>query len=159
MHTSLRVAVLVAFAAAVPSGALAAGSGRSIHQPTARPAAACSRWNIGGTWASSQANGVHVTFHLKQHGTRLTGTTVNPASEAAQLGYTTGTLRGTITGNHFDVVTDWQKSTVNGVSNIGKYYGTVTAHRIVGYGRNIAAGQSHQALTWAARGTAHCIKH
>jgi hypothetical protein len=149
-----------AFSAIVlPVGVAAAEAGPSIHSRAAARAAGCVQWNVAGVWTSVQSNGYHVTFHLVQHGIKLSGTSVNPAREAAGLGYTNGTVTGTVKGDHLNLVTHWQKSTLTGVLNIGNYYGTVSARHIDGLGRNLASGVSHATVTWSASGAARCTKH
>jgi hypothetical protein len=159
VRTNLRVSVALLVAALAPVGVAAAEAGPSIHSRAATRAAACVQWNVAGVWTSIQSNGYHVTFHLVQHGIKLSGTSLNPPREAAGLGYTTGTVTGTVKGDHFNLVTHWQKSTLTGVRNIGNYYGTVSAHHIDGLGRNLAVGVSHATVTWSASGAARCSKH
>jgi hypothetical protein len=160
LATAALVIASAAFSAIVlPAGVAAAKAGPSIHSLAAARAAGCVQWNVAGSWTSMQSNGYHVTFHLKQHGIKLSGTSINPAREAAGLGYTTGTVTGTVKGHHLNLVTHWQKSTLTGVLNIGNYYGTVSAHHVEGLGRNLAVGVSHATVTWSASGAARCTKH
>jgi phospholipase/lecithinase/hemolysin len=159
VRVNLRVSVALLVAAVAPVGVAAAEAGPSIHSRAAPRAAACVQWNVTGDWTSIQSNGYHVSFHLVQHGIKLSGTSLNPPREAVGLGYTTGTVTGTVKGDHLNLVAHWQKSTLTGVRNIGNYYGTVSAHHVDGLGRNLAAGVSHATVTWSATGEARCTKH
>ncbi|MGC2175634.1 MAG: hypothetical protein WA614_09245 [Acidimicrobiales bacterium] len=157
MRVKNRISIAIVFAALVPLGATAAQASTVPHSRATPRVAACAQWNVAGTWASAQSNDYHVTFHIVQHGTKISGTSVNPSGEAASLGYTTGTFTGTVKGDHFNLVTHWTRSTVTGVLNIGNYYGTVSAGRITGLGRNLTVGISHQTVTWLATGRARCV--
>ncbi|MGC2485994.1 MAG: hypothetical protein WA359_07115 [Acidimicrobiales bacterium] len=157
MLVKSRAVIAMMFTALVPLGATAVQASAAPQSRATPLVAACAQWNVAGTWTSAQSNNYHVTFHVVQHGTKISGKSVNPSGEAASLGYTTGTFTGTVKGDHFNLVTHWTKSTVTGVLNIGNYYGTVSARHIAGLGRNLTVGISHQTVTWLATGRARCV--
>jgi len=157
MRVKSPIVTALVLATLIPFGVTAAQASTVSHSRAIPLVAACAQWNVAGTWASAQSNDYHVTFHIVQHGTKISGTSVNPSGEAASLGYTTGRFTGTMKGDHFNLVTHWTKSTVTGVLNIGNYYGTVSAGHITGLGRNLTVGISHETVTWLATGKARCV--
>jgi hypothetical protein len=156
MRKFRRIGLAVSVVALVPSCNAAAAATGLTHSHAR--AAACHAWRVTGTWGSVQGNGFHVTFHFTQNGTRISGTSVLPASEAAGAGYATGVLTGTVKANHLNVVTHWTSTTTT-PAPIGNYYGTISAHRIVGHGRDVSPGASHTPVVWSAGGKASCVKH
>jgi len=84
--------------------ALLAPTAGGASARTVTGAAPCTQWNVTGTWSTSQANNFHVTFRFKQIGTKLTGTAILPAGEAASLGYSTGKFTGTVKGKHLSLI-------------------------------------------------------
>jgi hypothetical protein len=138
--------------------------GASVAQARVHPSvrlsdkvAVCKQWRVAGRWTSGQSNVAQVTFIIHQAGTRLTGTTSLTAAGAAHAGFRTGTLTGTLRGNLFVVVTHWTKSTVDGISHIGKYYGVVSSGHVEGHGVDLAVPGSG-AVVWRAKGPGVCLK-
>jgi hypothetical protein len=144
--------VIIAVVASSWLGVSAADS--SVASPLARTAG-CSR-NVTGSWRQTQSNfPAGATFQLRQSGTEVTGSATIAPDAAASLGYSKGKLTGTIKANHIDLVVRWEKSTIDGVRNLGHYFGTVTAHRMGGGANNLA--RSPEVMeTWSARGSAPC---
>ncbi len=137
------------------------GAGTSIPTGGINPSSAagtCSQWNISGTWATSQENGYHVTFVLQQSGTTLTGTASLSAAEAQRGGYTgtTGTVAGTLVGNHVDVIVTWPKK-MDGTILRGHYSGTVTSGAISGRADNPDL-PSYAGISWSGTGAARCVR-
>jgi hypothetical protein len=66
-------------------------------------------------------------------------------------------LTGTINGDLFVVVTHWTKSTVDGISHIGKYYGVVSRGHVEGHGTDLAVPGSGSVI-WRAKGPGVCVK-
>ena len=153
---------LVAAVAAV-SG-FSASAATATQQATGRTSASasCSQWNVAGTWrvlqrASSISPVFHITFRFAQSGTRVSGQGILTAAEARATGYsgTTGTLTGTLSGSHLNVIVTWPPN--NGAVVRGQYVGTVTA-------KAITAGQAWSLppsvkIGWTATGQARCVRH
>ena len=152
MRARLGISVIVAVVASSWLSVSAADS--SVASPSARTAG-CSR-NVTGRWRQTQSNfAAGATLQLRQSGTKLTGSATIAPSAAASLGYSKGTLTGTVKANHIDLVVRWDRSTIDGVRNLGHYFGTVTAHRMSGGANNLA--KSPEVMeTWSARGSAPC---
>jgi hypothetical protein len=135
---------------------LVLGAATVFAQVANAAANSCQHWNVTGSWPSAQSNNYHVTFQLKQVGTKVTGTATNPPGEAASLGYKTGTITGTVKGSHVVLTVHWEKSSITGVSNIGRYPGTITSGHIAGNDASnlVAAGPP---IAWAAHGPTRCV--
>jgi hypothetical protein len=123
---------------------------------TSSAATTCEHWNVTGSWPSEQSNNYHVTFQLKQVGTKVTGTAVNPPSEAATLGYKTGPITGTVKGSHIVLTVRWMKSSVTGLTHIGHYPGTITSGHIAGNAASDLAFPG-PTVSWAAHGPTRCL--
>ena len=152
MKARLPTAVLIAGVAASWLGVSAGGSS-AASQPTR--AAGCSL-NVTGKWRQTQSNfPAGATLQLRQHGTKLTGFATIAPGPAASLGYSKGMLTGTIKDDHIDLVVRWEKSTIDGIRNLGHYFGTVTTNRMSGGANNLAKSPDVME-TWSARGRARC---
>jgi hypothetical protein len=152
MQARLRTPVIIAVVASSWLG-VSAAAGCAASPPVRT--AGCSR-DVTGTWRQTQSNfAPGATFRLQQAGTKLTGSATIAPSAAASLGYSKGNLSGTIKGDHIDLVVRWNKSSIDGVRNLGHYFGTVTAHRMSGGGNNLAKSPTTME-TWSARGNAPC---
>jgi hypothetical protein len=116
----------------------------------------CQHWNVTGRWPSAQSNNYHVTFQLKQVGTKVTGTATNPPSEAASLGYKTGPITGTVKGSQIVLTVHWEKSSSTGISHIGRYPGTITSGHMAGpHATDLAI--PGPLVSWTAHGPTRCI--
>ncbi len=133
-------------------------AGASAASTSRTGAGACTDWKVTGTWHATQSNLASLTFKFVQHGVKLTGTSINPPSAAAELGYRTGSITGTVDGSHIDFVTHWERSSIDGVKNIGHYFGTISTNRMAGGANNLARDPDIQE-TWSAHGPALCTKH
>jgi hypothetical protein len=122
---------------------------------TSVTAATCPHWNVTGTWPSAQSNNYHVTFQLKQVGTNVTGTATNPPGEAAKLGYKTGPIAGTVHGSQIVLTVHWEKSSITGISHIGRYPGTITSGHIAGAHASDLA-EPGPTVSWSAHGPTRC---
>jgi hypothetical protein len=120
--------------------------------------AVCKQWRVTGRWTSGQSNAAQLTFIIHQVGTRLSGTSTVSPGEAARVGFRTGVLTGTMKGDLFVIVTHWTKSTTDGISHIGKYYGVVSKGHIEGHGVDLAAPGSAP-VVWRAAGPGTCVKN
>jgi len=135
---------------------LVLGAATASAQATDSTAKACQRWNVTGTWPSAQTNNYHVTFQLKQVGTKVSGTAINPPGEAARLGYKTGPISGTVMGSHIVLTVHWQKSSTDGIAHIGRYPGTITSGHIAGnHATDLAIPGPH--VAWTAHGPTRCV--
>ena len=131
----------------------AATASAHVTNPTAKT---CQHWNVTGSWPSAQSNNYHVTFQLKQVGTKVTGTATNPPSEAAKLGYKTDPITGTVKGSNIVLTVHWEKSSITGISHIGHYPGTITSGHIAGnHASDLAA--PGPTVSWTAHGPTRCI--
>ena len=135
---------------------LVLGAATASAQVSNTAAKTCPRWNVTGTWPSAQSNNYHVTFQLKQVGTKVTGTATNPPGEAAKLGYKTGPIKGTVTGSHIVLTVRWEKSSITGVSDIGHYPGTITSGHIAGNHASDLALPG-PTVAWTAHGPTRCV--
>ena len=135
---------------------LALGAVTASAHVTEFAAKTCQHWNVTGRWASAQSNNYHVTFQLKQVGTKVTGTATNPPGEAASLGYKTGPITGTVKGSQIVLTVHWQKSSVTGITHIGRYPGTITSGHIAGnHATDLAFPGPH--VSWTAHGPTRCV--
>jgi hypothetical protein len=131
------------------------GAATASAEATSSAAKTCQHWNVTGSWPSAQSNNYHVTFQLKQVGTKVTGTATNPPGEAAKLGYRTGPITGTVKGSHVLLTVHWEKSSLTGISHIGRYPGTITRSHIAGnHASDLAA--PGPTVSWAAHGPTRC---
>ncbi len=152
MQARLRIPAIIAVVASSWLGVSAADS--SAVSPSPRTAR-CSR-NVTGKWRETQSNfAPGAIFQLRQRGTKLTGTATIAPGAAASLGYSKGTVTGTVKANHIDLVVRWERSTIDGSRNLGHYFGTVTVHRMSGGANNLAKSPAVME-TWSARGSAPC---
>ena len=151
----LTAGAIVLLATILPFTLTAGASAASTSRAGAGP---CTGWKVTGTWHASQSNLTSLTFKFIQHGVKLTGTSVIPPSEAAALGYRTGSITGTIQGSRINFVTHWERSSIDGVKNIGHYFGTISTNKMAGGANNLARDPDTQE-TWSAHGTALCTKH
>jgi hypothetical protein len=135
---------------------LVLGAATASAQVTNSAAKTCQHWNVTGRWPSAQSNNFHVTFQLKQVGTKVTGTAIVPPSEAASLGYKTGPINGTVKGSHILLTVHWEKSSITGVSHIGRYPGTITSGHMAGNHASDLAVPGPTAA-WTAHGPTRCI--
>ncbi len=157
MRYPFRTLVAGALASVVfaPSALAAGRSAVSTPRPTAET---CKAWNVTGTWHATQSNLASQSFHLVQRGNKLTGTAVIPPYEATGLGYSTGSITGTVMGSHIDLLVHWERSSVDGVRNLGHYFGAISATRLVGGANNLARDPATEE-TWSAHGIARCAAH
>jgi hypothetical protein len=136
--------------------ALVLGAVTASARVTNSAAKTCHHWNVTGRWPSAQSNNYHVSFQLKQVGTKVTGTATNPPGEAASLGYTTGPINGTVKGSQIVLTVHWQKSSITGVSHIGRYPGTITSGHMGGsHATDLAVPGPF--VSWTANGPTRCI--
>jgi hypothetical protein len=156
LATALLMGVLFPLGASVAHASVARAQ---VHTSVrlSGEAAACKQWKVAGTWTSGQSNAAQMTLIIHQVGTRLAGTSSLSSAEAVRLGFRTGRLTGTLVGDSFVVVTHWTKSTVDGISHIGKYYGVVSRGHVEGHGVDLAAPGS-SAVIWRAKGPGACVK-
>lgn len=129
----------------------AAGSG-SAHPEAIR----CAHWNISGTWATSQGNNYHVTFHFTQTKTVIGGIASLTPQEQAQATYTTRTskIQGTLIGNHLTVRIRYTKT--SGLTLTGRYVGTISRGSLTGTGRDITTPGA-QPVSWRGKGPTRCV--
>jgi hypothetical protein len=146
----LLVALLLGLSATAASAASTHSHGHSNGM-----AKAC-KWNVTGTWTTTQGNDYHVTFRLKQSGTVLSGQGVLTAAEQAKAGYTTraGNLTGSVKGSHLVLRVSW-KVTATGQVRTGQYMGTLSKGKVVGSGRDITTPGA-QSVSWSGTGPAKC---
>jgi hypothetical protein len=130
----------------------AATASARVANPSAKT---CHHWNVTGTWPSAQSNNYHVTFKLKQIGAKVTGIATNPPAEAAKLGYKTGPIAGTVKGSHIVLTVRWEKSSVTGITHIGRYPGTITSGHIAGPHASDLAFPG-PTVSWTAHGPTRC---
>jgi hypothetical protein len=147
MMKRLCAALLVTLAALVAAGA---GSARM-------DAAACAQWNISGTWATSQGNNYHVTFHFTQNRTIIGGVASLSPQEQAKANYTTRTskIQGTLVGSHLIVKIRYTKT--SGPTLTGRYVGTITHGSLSGSGRDITTPGA-TATAWQGKGPTRCVR-
>ena len=135
---------------------LVLAAGTASAQVTNSAAKTCQHWTVTGRWALAQSNNYHGTIQLKQVGTKVTGTATNPPSEAATLGFKTGKINGTVKGSHVVLTVHWQKSSITGISDIGRYPGTITSGHMAGNdASDLAVKGPH--VAWTAHGPTRCI--
>ena len=139
---TLSCAALLAQAAG-PPGALA-------------QATACQKWDVTGTWSTSQGNGYTPTLSLKQTGTDVGGTATITADQLARAGYAgpTGTVGGSVQGNVLDITITWPPNR-DKVVVVGEYRGTLTDGHVSGGAG--PPGGNLSAVTWSGSGPTKCM--
>jgi hypothetical protein len=76
------------------------------------------------------------------------------AADAAVAGYQSGTLSGTVKGDHVRYVVVWQRSSVDGLIHRGLYTGVVSRHHIIGESRDLTAPDE---ASFTAQGPTRCV--
>jgi hypothetical protein len=138
---------------------LGASSAQARSTADATTPASCANWNVTGIWKSAASNNYHVTFRFVQKGNKLTGTATNPPGEAAIAGYATGSLTGSVKGNHFRIIVIWAPRTSDHVQLHGLYVGTVTKNAITdGLGTDLTTKPTPPPASWSATGPSKCVK-
>ena len=151
----VRFAVAVLVLCGLVGGAAFAAPTRGVER--SGNATACSHLNVTGTWTTLQSNLYRVTWKFAQTGTKISGSAILPQADADRAGYT-GTvghlIKGSLVGDHLDVVVQWPARSDGSVAR-GEYVGTVIGGR-VSDGQAWDLANPAAKASWTGNGPAKC---
>jgi hypothetical protein len=152
-----RLSAIAVGVAALLGLAIPGAAGWSSQPGVAVAAGVCEQWDVTGTWPTEAANDYHAVFTFSQSGTSLSGSATLPPHEAARARYTgtTGSVRGTITGDRLEVFVTWPPKD-DGTVLTGKYTGGVVAGGSPGTG--VISGGDAGGFAWSGGGPAKCVR-